>query len=348
MKTITSILFLTIFLTVCCTDQIDHSGEQHNKAQSYLDYSDRDDILSGGVKMIGISTPEGVFEVWTKRIGNNPDIKVLLLHGGPGYTHEYLECFDSFFPPASIEYYYYDQLGSYYSDQPPINNLLNIDRFVEEVEQVREALKLDSSNFYLLGHSWGGILAIEYALKYQEHLKGLIISNMMSSAPDYDRYATEVLAPKLDPEILAEIRDIEAREDYSNPRYMELLEPYYTEHLLRMPINEWPEPVDRSSKHFNPEVYISMQGPSELGMAGDVILKDWDRSTDLKQINTPALVIGAKYDTMDPEHMKWMASQFPKGQYLFCPNGSHMAMYDDQETYFQGLIKFIFNVDHKK
>ena len=84
----------------------------------YLDYSGRDDVLSGGVKRIPVATPEGTFRVWTKRIGNNPTTKVLLLHGGPGFTHEYLEAFDSFFPAAGIEYYYYDQLGSYYSDQP--------------------------------------------------------------------------------------------------------------------------------------------------------------------------------------------------------------------------------------
>ncbi len=84
----------------------------------YLDYTGRDDILSGGVKMIPIETPRGTFKVWTKRVGNNPRIKVLLLHGGPGATHEYFECADSYFPKAGIEYYYYDQLGSAYSDQP--------------------------------------------------------------------------------------------------------------------------------------------------------------------------------------------------------------------------------------
>ena len=135
--------------------------------------------------MIPIKTPSGNFNVWTKRVGNNPTMKVLLLHGGPGATHEYFECFDSYFPNAEIEYYYYDQLESAYSDQPSDKSLWDIDRFVDEVEQVRKALKLDSSNFYLLGHSWGGILGIEYALKYQNNLKGLIVSNMVSSIPEY-------------------------------------------------------------------------------------------------------------------------------------------------------------------
>ena len=122
-------------------------------------------VKSGGIKMIPIHG--GKYKVWTKRIGNNPKIKVLLLHGGPAFTHEYFESFDSFFPKEGIEYYYYDQLGSYYSDQPTDTSLWNLPRFVEEVEEVRQALNLDSTNFYLLGNSWGGILAMEYALKYQ-------------------------------------------------------------------------------------------------------------------------------------------------------------------------------------
>jgi len=105
---------------------------------AYFDQAGRSDVLSGGVRMIPIQTDKGVFHVWTKRTGNNPTIKVLLLHGGPGATHEYLEAFDSYFPGANIEYYYYDQLGSAYSDQPDDPALINnLPRYVEEVEQSR-------------------------------------------------------------------------------------------------------------------------------------------------------------------------------------------------------------------
>src|SRR5690242_19422891 len=184
------------------------------------------DAWQGGVRMIPILTPSGDFKVWTKRVGNNPRIKVLLLHGGPGATHEPFEVFDSFLPADGVEYYYYDQLGSYYSDQPDDPKLLDVDRFVDEVEQVRIALGLDKDNFYLLGHSWGGILAIEYALKHQDHLKGLVISNMMSSIPAYNKYANEVLMPQLDPKNLAELRKLDAAKDYANPRFEELLIPH--------------------------------------------------------------------------------------------------------------------------
>jgi len=310
----------------------------------YHDNTNRDDTLTGGVKLIPITTPAGTFKVWTKRVGNNPKIKVLLLHGGPACTHEYFEACDSYFPAAGIEYYYYDQLGSYYSDQPDKPELWETKRFVEEVEQVRKALKLDNSNFYLLGHSWGGILAMEYALKYQHNLKGLIIANMMASIPAYNEYARKVLMPQMDQKVLAEIKQIEARGDYEKPRYMELLIPHhYVHHVLRMPADQWPDPVNRAFKHLNPKIYVLMQGPSELGASGRLL--NWDRTNDLSKITVPTLTIGARYDTMDPNHMNMMAGKVKKGRFLYCGKGSHMAMYDDQKAWFDGVIKFIKDVD---
>jgi len=312
--------------------------------RGYFDSTGRDDLLGGGVKLIPVRTPKGEFRVWTKRVGNNPTIKVLLLHGGPGATHEYFEALDSYFPAAGIEYYYYDQLGSAYSDQPDAPELLETSRFVEEVEQVRQALGLDRDNFYLLGQSWGGILALEYALKYQQHLKGLIISNMMASIPAYNAYAAKVLMPAMDPAALAEIKSLEAAGRYDDPRYMELLmQHHYTKHILRMPADQWPDPVNRTFKHLNPKVYVPMQGPSELGASGKLV--DWDRTADLGKIAVPTLVIGARYDTMDPAHMEMMAGKVGKGRYLFCPSGSHLAIYDDQKTYVDGLIRFLRDVD---
>ncbi|GAB6057203.1 proline iminopeptidase-family hydrolase [Desulfonatronum parangueonense] len=311
---------------------------------AYLDYTGRDDVLSGGVKLVPVDTPGGKFRVWTKRVGNNPDVKLLLLHGGPGGTHEYLEAFDSYLPAAGIEYYYYDQLGSYYSDQPDIPELWDVERFVDEVEQVRQALGLHKENFYLYGQSWGGILALEYALKHQDHLKGLIISNMMSSMPGYNEYAAQVLIPAMDQAAVAEIKSLEALGDFENPRYMELLmQHHYVHHVLRMPHDQWPDPVNRAFRHLNPKVYVPMQGPSELGASGK--LASWDRSSDLQSVAVPTLVIGSRHDTMDPDHMAWMAGQIPKSRYLHCPNGSHMALYDDQEVYFGGLVQFILDVE---
>ena len=312
----------------------------------YLDYSGRDDMLSGGAQKIPVTTPAGQYRVWVKRVGNNPGgLRVLLLHGGPGDTHEYLEACDSYLPAAGIEYYYYDQLGSGFSDQPDEPSLWDLNRFVEEVEQVRLALRLDRGNFVLYGHSWGGILAIEYALHHQEHLRGLVISNMMSSAPAYNDYAEQVLMPQMDQAVLAEIKAFEASGDIENPRYMELLtEHHYVHHVLRMPVADWPDPVQRAFAHINPAIYVPMQGPSELGISAGASLAHWDRTAELASIEVPALVIGARYDTMDPAHMKMMATRLPRGRYLYCPDGSHMAMYDDQAVYFTGLIDFLHDI----
>ena len=332
---------LLIPLTLLIFQGCNNAKTQNAKIEetSYLDYSNRDDKLSGGVKMIPIQTSAGEFKVWTKRVGNNPSMKVLLLHGGPGATHEYFEAFDSYFPNAEIEYYYYDQLESAYSDQPNDSSLWSVDRYVDEVEQVRIALGLNSDNFYLLGSSWGGILCMEYALKYQQNLKGLIVSNMMASIPDYVTYANDVLGPQLPSDVLKEIRALEAKGDYSNPRYSELIfANYYPEHVLRMPLKEWPDPVNRAFAHINPDLYVTMQGPSEFGVVGDAKLKNWDIKGKLSTISTPTLTIGGTYDTMDPKHMEWIASEVENGQYLHCPNGSHLAMYDDADTYFKGLI----------
>jgi proline iminopeptidase len=299
-------------------------------------------VKTGGVRLISLDG--GKYKVWTKRIGNTPRVKVLLLHGGPACTHEYWECVESFLPQEGIEFYYYDQLGSAYSDQPTDTSLWNLPRFVEQVEQVRQALGLNKDNFYLLGHSWGGILAAEYALKYQDNLKGLVISNMMMSAPDYDKYAEEVLAKKLDAQVLEEIKAIEAKGDFANPRYMELLMPnFYNQFICRLPMEAWPDPMMRSFNKINHTIYTTMQGPSEFGIAGK--LEKWDVAKDLKNIKVPTLVIGATHDTMDPEHMKWVSTQVQKGRFHLCPNGSHMCMWDDQANYFSGLISFLKDVD---
>ena len=345
MKSKFHVLFSVFCLFIGCQKK-EVSIPETTCVSTYMDYSNSQDQFTGGINMIPITTPKGTFNVWTKRVGNNPKIKVLLLHGGPGGTHELFECFDGYFPNQEIEYIYYDQLDSYYSDKSNDSILWTTKRFVEEVEQVRKALNLDSSNFYLLGQSWGGILAMEYALKYQDNLKGLIVSNMMASIPEYEKYAFEILGPQLPPEVFKEIKELEANNAFDSPRYIELVTNYYyTEHVLRMPINSWPESINRSFAHLNPNIYIYMQGYSEFGITGNASLKGWDISDKLKTIKTPTLTIGATYDTMDPKYMEWMSNEFPNGRFLLCPNGSHLSQYDDQKTYFKGLISFIQDVD---
>lgn len=331
------LLLPAICLLFSCQTKSPAADESLKKYFSY-----GDSVESAGVKMIPISTPAGEFKVWTKRFGTNPTIKILLLHGGPAMTHEYMECFETFFQREGFEFYEYDQLGSFYSDQPTDSSLWTTDRFVEEVEQVRKAIGADSSNFYLLGNSWGGILAMEYALKYQQHLKGLLVANMMASAPEYGKYAEEVLARQMPAEVVTEIKALEAKKEFDNPRYMELLVPhFYNHHICRL--KEWPDGVNRAIKHVNYEVYKMMQGPSEFGISGR--LANWDIRNRLKEIAVPTLMVGAKHDTMDPAAMEEQSKLVQKGRYLYCPNGSHLAMWDDQQVFMNGVIRFIRDVD---
>jgi proline iminopeptidase len=146
--------------------------------------------------------------------------------------------------------------------------------------------------------------------------------------------------PAMDQAALADIKRYEAEGTTSDPRYEQLLmEHHYRWHVCRMPLSEWPEPVTRCFGHINPAIYVPMQGPSELGLSGT--LEGWDRTAGLPGIDVPTLVIGAEHDTMDPGHMRWMAGQLPQGRYLHCPDGSHLAQFDDPGHYFAGLIEFL-------
>lgn len=337
------IILISFILLVTISCQKENNSKE--TLFEYFNYQEDNTIQSAGVKMIPIKTPVGNFKVWTKRFGTNPKIKILLLHGGPAMTHEYMECFETFFQREGFEFYEYDQLGSYYSDQPKDSSLWRTERFVEEVDQVRKAIGANNSNFYVLGNSWGGILAMEYALKYQKNLKGLLVANMVASAPEYGKYADEVLAKQMRPEVLAEIRTLEGKKDFSNPRYMELLIPnFYKKHLCRL--EEWPDGLNRANKHVNGQIYTLMQGPSEFGISGR--LAKWDIKNRLHEITIPTLMIGAKYDTMDPKAMEEQSKLVKNGRYLYCPNGSHLAMWDDQKIFMKGVIQFIKDVDQNK
>jgi proline iminopeptidase len=302
----------------------------------------RAEIKTGGVKMVLI---DGKYKVWTKKIGNS-SVKMLTLHGGPGLTHGYFECFEDFLPQQGIEFYYYDQLGSAYSDQPKDRSLWTIERFRDEVEQVRKALGLES--FYLYGHSWGGMLAIEYALEHQQHLKALVLSNTPVSNASMIGYMNE-LRQRFPPEAIEVLEKCEAKGEYDAPEYQAVLRTHlYAKHGCRVPV---PEPYLRmwkNSASAYSEISGTMFGPSLFTAAGTA--KDWNRWNDLRNIKVPTLVIGGHYDTVSPEDFQKMGDLIPSSRVAFCKDGSHLSMYDDQETYFRELIRFIKDVetDHFK
>ncbi|MFC2049394.1 proline iminopeptidase-family hydrolase [Chlamydiota bacterium] len=295
-------------------------------------------VKVGGVQLV---TLDNGFKVWTKRVGEGP-IKILLLHGGPGCTHEYFECFEDFFPREKFQIIYYDQLGSHYSDQPEDTSLWTVERFCDEVEQVRQALGL--KDFYLYGQSWGGILAIEYALKYQSNLKGLILSNITGSVLSYETYLKELRA-QLPQEVRDQLSKYEATGDFSHPEYEKIMfEQVYTRYLCRL--DPWPEPLLRTFRHLSKPVYNTIQGPNEFIVTGN--FKDWNRWNDLAKINIPTLLICGRYDTMSPKDTEKMGTLIPGAKVKICENGSHLSMYDDQETYFKELHTFLNNVEAQK
>ena len=293
-------------------------------------------VKTGGSKMIAVDAKHNV---WTKAVGDG-SARMLTLHGGPGFPHDYLECFEDFLPKAGVRFYYYDQLGVGNSDQPDDASLWTLERYRDEVEQVRNGLGLD--HFYLYGHSWGGMLAIEYALAHPTHLKALIISDMTAGIPAYEKYAATLLAElsEADRQTLAKY---EAAGNYDAPEYMEIMVgKVYAEHLLRM---EWPEPVNRAFRKFNQKIYNTMQGPNEFVISGN--LKNWDRWNDLKKIEAPTLIIAGKHGTMNPEDIKRMGSLIPHSRVVIT-EGSHMEMYDAQDQYFRELVKFVKDVEAGK
>jgi proline iminopeptidase len=292
-------------------------------------------IRVAGIRMIPVMG--GRYKVWTKRMGEGP-LKVLLLHGGPGFTHQYLEAMESFLPEAGIEMYYYDQLGCGNSDRPDDLSLWTRDRYREEVEEVRVGLGLE--DFVLYGQSWGGMLAIEYALKYQSHLRGLVISNMTAGIQAYLSRLGH-LKGLLPAESRAELERLEEAEDYDNPEYQRIMiEELYPQVICRT--KPWPEPVTRAFRDASLAIYNEMQGKSEFVVTGN--FKDWERWDRLHEISVKTLTIGAAHDTMDPEDLKKMAAMMPNAECLICPNGSHLAMWDDQAVYFEGLLQFLRNL----
>jgi proline iminopeptidase len=289
-------------------------------------------IRTAGVRMVAVAG--GRYKVWTKRIGSGP-IKVLLLHGGPGMSHDYLEAMESFLPQAGIEMIYYDQLGCGNSDRPDDPALWTLPRYLEELEEVRIGLGLDQ--FVLYGHSWGGILAIEYALHHPQRLRGLVISNMTAGIGSLLRHLAKI-KQQLPAPVLAELTALEARKAYDTPEYEAIMmEHLYPQVICRL--QPWPEAITRALGRMNTKIYNQMQGASEFVVDGN--LKDWERWDRLSGIRTRTLVMGATHDEMDPQDIERMAALMPNAKAVICRTGSHLSMWDAQADYFGHLLAFL-------
>jgi proline iminopeptidase len=303
----------------------------HPDAPPVLPNGRTDGVGTGGSRRIKVDAKH---EVWVKQVGHGP-VPVLTLHGGPGLSHDYLECFEDFVPRDEVRFWYYDQLGCGHSDRPDDLSLWTVERYRDEVEAVRRALGLE--RFVLYGHSFGGMLALEYALAYPQYLDALVVSNMTAGVKAYVAYATELRA-RLPKDVVAKLDAFDAKRDWHNPEYEELLRgTLYQEHICRL--DPWPEPVERSFGMMNAAIYETMQGPDEFNIVGRY--KDWDRWADLHRIDVPTLLLGARHDTMSPADLRRMATLMPRARAVIVDHGSHMAMYDDQRAYFAALVGFL-------
>ena len=333
-----SILFILLAGIICSCNQSPQKSDSSATAKAT---DTAYEIKTGGAKMI---TVDGKYNVWTKKIGDGK-IKVLLLHGGPGFSHDYFECFEDFLPKEGIEFYYYDQLGCGNSDHPTDTTLWNIPRYVEEVEQVRKGLGLD--NFYLLGHSWGSMLAMEYLQKYQGHVKAAMLSNMTAGIKSYVAYTAKLKDKYFTTAEKAKYDSLYKAGKYASSEFQDLLmNKLYTQAICRIPVEKWPEPLMRAFKKSNEKIYIQMQGVDEFHVTGN--FKNWEMWDRLHNITIPTLVIGGMNDEMGPDDMKREGQLIPNSRTYLCPKGSHLSMYDDQQNYFTNLLSFLKDVDGGK
>lgn len=290
--------------------------------------------MNKNIKMVKLK--DG-YNVYTRTVGNG--IPILLLHGGPGANHECFEIMEKYIDLEKYSLVYYDQLGSKYSDKLDDVSWLTMERYVDDIETVRAALELDK--FFILGHSWGSMIAMEYALKYGEdnHLIGAILSNMTASSDACEKYLEKIRKQYITEEEYNYIVDIESKNKYDDARYNEII---YNK-LYRMffcRLDEWPKFLQNNEIATN--VYNHFQGNNEFVVTG--IMSDWDMWDRLKDIKTKCLVIGSKFGTMSAEEHEEMARLIPDAKCAICPNGGHFAIWDDAEYYHKQLNEFFDEV----
>ncbi|WEV71276.1 proline iminopeptidase-family hydrolase [Lactobacillus sp. ESL0785] len=289
-----------------------------------------------------ILTLDNGFHLFTRTVGEG-NIKLLCVHGGPGSNHEEFENFAEQLAPAHVQVSMYDQLGSFYSDQPdfsdPANQkYLTIDYYLSELEEVRQKLGLD--NFYLLGHSWGGILAQEYALKYGKHLKGLIIMSMIDNIPEYIKninYLRKQMFPEFEVNYMEEV---EKDGRFDDPKYNELVAKLYKVYVTRHPENDGHHTVSTRAT----AVYNYFQGDNEFVMTGT--LKDWDHRSKTHKITNKTLLTFGDHDTMPLAAAERMHHEIKHSRFVLTPDGGHCHSVDNPQAFFQTLRQFLTDVEN--
>ncbi|MGQ0796641.1 MAG: proline iminopeptidase-family hydrolase [Methanobacteriota archaeon] len=271
-----------------------------------------------------------------------PDkLPLVCLHGGPGVPHDYLEPLEGM-AATGRRVICYDQLGCGNSDQPHDPSLWTVSLFVDELASVREALGLD--RIHLLGHSWGGMLAMEYALTRPEGLASLVVA---SSPVHMRQWATEAnrLRAALPPDVQETLAKHEKAGTTDDPEYVDAMLVFYRRHICRS--DPWPDCVNRSFEKLmkNPEVYATMNGPSEFTVIGN--LKDWDIRPRLNEIRVPTLVTSGRHDEATPAIMETLHRGVAGSEWVLFENSAHLAHVEETRRYLQVLGGFLDRVESR-
>jgi proline-specific peptidase len=281
---------------------------------------------------------EDGYRVWYRRVGDGPATPLLVLHGGPGAGHDYLETLEGLADERPVVFY--DQLGCGRSDKPDDPSRWHIARFVREVDLVRDALGLD--RIHLLGQSWGGWLGIEYMLGQPSGIESLVLASTSASIPQFVAEC-ERLKSELPPDVYATLQEYEAAQDYRNPAYEEAAAEFYKRHLCRL--WPWPDPYLRTVRNLTDnQVYETMNGPNEFMVIGN--LKTWDRVDRLGEIRARTLITVGKYDELSPTCAETLRRGIAGSRVVQFEHSSHTAHLEETDAYLAVVRDFLLGVAH--
>lgn len=278
------------------------------------------------------------YTVWYRQVGSG-GIPLLLLHGGPGAGHDYLEPLEALATDRTV--ILYDQLGCGKSDRPDDPSLWTIDRFVNEVAEVRRALDLD--RVHLFGSSWGGWLAIEYMLTQPTGITSLTLASTSASIQQFVAEADKLKAA-LPQDTRTVMEHYEQAQDWRHPDYETAVMVFYQRHLCRL--DPWPDCLQRSSHNLDDNaVYASMNGPNEFIVTGT--LRDWDRTDRLNEIRVPTLITVGRFDEIPPACAETLHCGIPGSQLRVFEHSAHVAHIEEPEAYQTTLAAFFAHVEGK-
>lgn len=277
-----------------------------------------------------LAVPGG--SVWYKAVGEGERPPLLVVHGGPGFTHNYLRPLEALADERQV--IFWDQLGCGRSETPHDESLWTLERSLAEVDAVREQLGLD--HHHLFGNSWGGMLVQQYALDRRPDIASLTVSNSLASMP---RLAADTarLKKQLPQDVQDTIDWHEERGLFACPEYQGAIAVWYQTYICRM--RPWPQGLEDCWAGVGMEIYTTMVGPSDFTLTGN--LKDWDILGRLGEIAVPTLFVAGRYDECTPEHMTEMHEQVPGSQLVVFENSAHMPFFEEPEAFLQTMRAFL-------